>query len=58
MEVTIKTLTGKSFPLTISPTDTIDDVRRKIQDKEGNTHPTPPLTSAFVITMRGITFFC
>lgn len=35
MEVTIKTLTGKSFPLTISPSDTIDAVRRKIQDKEG-----------------------
>lgn len=35
MEVTIKTLTGKSFPLTINPTDTIDAVRRKIEAKEG-----------------------
>lgn len=35
MQIFIKTLTGKSIVLDVSPSDTIDSVKLKIQDKEG-----------------------
>lgn len=31
----VKTLTGKTISLLVSPTDTIDSVKQKVQDKEG-----------------------
>tara|TARA_B100000902_G_C27137251_1_gene826730 strand:+ start:625 stop:858 length:234 start_codon:yes stop_codon:yes gene_type:complete len=35
MQVFIKTLTGKTITLEVEPTDTIESVKQKIQDKEG-----------------------
>jgi len=34
-EIDIKKLTGKTFTLVVEPTDTILNVKNKIQDKEG-----------------------
>ena len=35
MQVFIKTLTGKTITVEVEPTDTIEAVKQKIQDKEG-----------------------
>lgn len=35
MQITIKIATGKTIILVIEPTDTIDDVKQKIQNQEG-----------------------
>jgi ubiquitin len=35
MQIFVKTLTGKHITLEIEPTDQIEDVKAKIQDKEG-----------------------
>ena len=35
MKILVKTLTGKTIILDVKPTDTIEDVKTKIQDKEG-----------------------
>jgi ubiquitin len=35
MQVFIKTLTGKTITLDVEPTDTIENVKQKIMDKEG-----------------------
>ena len=34
-QIFVKTLSGKSITLDVEPNDTIDNVRQKIQDKEG-----------------------
>ena len=36
MQIFVKTLTGKTITLEVEPQDSIDNVKQKIQDKEGN----------------------
>ena len=35
MQIFVKTLTGKTITLDVEATDTIENVKQKIQDKEG-----------------------
>lgn len=35
MQIFVKTLTGKTITLEVEPSDTIDSVKEKIQNKEG-----------------------
>ena len=35
MQIFVKTLTGKTITLDVETSETIEDVKRKIQDKEG-----------------------
>ena len=35
MQIFIKTLTGKTITLDVEPSDTIENIKQKVQDKEG-----------------------
>ena len=35
MQIFIKTLSGKTITIEVDPADSIDDVKKKIQEKEG-----------------------
>lgn len=41
MQIFVKTLTGKTITLDVEPTDTIENVKSKIQDKEVSVHYLP-----------------
>ena len=35
MQIFVKTLTGQTIPLEVEPSDTVESVKRKLEDKEG-----------------------